>query len=30
MAQQFTTAYTPDARELFPYYKRLSDRAIEQ
>jgi len=30
MAHQFTTSYTKDARDLFRYYKRLGDRAIEQ
>lgn len=30
MAHQFTTSYAKDAIELFRYYKRLAERAIEQ
>lgn len=30
MALEFTTSYLKDASDLFRYYKRLGDRAIEQ
>jgi hypothetical protein len=30
MALEFTTSYLKDATDLFRYYKRLGDRAIEQ
>lgn len=30
MAHQFTTSYTRDAIDLFHYYKRLADNAIDQ
>lgn len=30
MAHQFTTAYVKDSIDLFRYYKRMADRAIEQ
>jgi Protein of unknown function (DUF1572) len=30
MAHQFTTSYLKDSIDLFRYYKRLGDRAIEQ
>jgi len=30
MAHQFTTSYVKDSIDLFRYYKRLGDRAIEQ
>jgi uncharacterized damage-inducible protein DinB len=30
MAHQFTTSYTIDTLDLFRYYKRLGDRALEQ
>jgi len=30
MAHEFTTSYLKDATQLFRYYKRLGDRAIEQ
>jgi hypothetical protein len=30
MAHQLTTSYTKDALDLFRYYKRLAERAIEQ
>ncbi len=30
MALEFTTSYLKDATDLFRYYKRLGDRAMEQ
>jgi hypothetical protein len=30
MAREFTTSYLKDATDLFRYYKRLGDRAMEQ
>src|SRR5947209_5381417 len=30
MAHQLTTSYLKDSRELFRYYKKLAERAIEQ
>ena len=30
MAHRFTTSYTADAKDLFRYYKRLGERAMEQ
>jgi uncharacterized damage-inducible protein DinB len=30
MAHQFTTCYVKDATELFQYYKKLGERALEQ